>query len=994
MTYLLTLYRSLLGVLALLLLVPSMAYSQDRKALMLSGRITDLRTSEPLEGVVVQLPGIGLWTMSDEKGKYSISNITTSEISVRYTLMGYKTQTMDISLENEANTLDVKMQEQSLSLDEVVVTAQRRTETQTTSYIIDRQALNHSQVINLNQITTLLPGGKTVGDQNLATQSSRIALHARAASEMGNASFGTAIEVDGQRLENNAVMNETKGTDLRNVGTSNIESVEVVVGIPSVEYGDVSNGMVKINTRKGRTPFTAEVMLEPKTKMLSIGKGFSLPGKLGVLNVSAEHTRSVSDLSSPYTAYMRNNVEVAYSNTLRDKSGRPMHLSAHLSGNIGGFNSEADPDEFLDTYTKTSDNMLRGGVKMNWLIDRSWISNLSLQANFSYRNMQEETNANKSSASTQPYIHTTEQGYQVAQTYDENPNADIVLSPTGYWYVRSFTDSRPLTYSFKAKADWSRKWKNTANRMMLGAEVNGSGNMGQGLYYGDMRTAPTWREYRYDVLPFMNNMALFLEDKFSTSIGRKSTLHLTAGLRADMTLISNSAYGAKVNLSPRLNAKYVFWQGQESLISDLAVYGGWGRSVKQPSFAVLYPAPAYSDKLSFAPGTTADGSTFYAYYTQPVTPVHNPSLKWQSANQSEIGVETTIGGTRISLSAYNNKTFNPYVSRTIYTPYSYRLTTQADIETGCTIPSANRQYIVDKNSGIVTVRDITGKQADQALGYRQQNTFAAQTEYANGSPIVRRGIDWIVDFAQIRPLRTSIRIDGNFYHYKGLNQTIVSSTGWASASMDGTPYKYIGHYAGSSTASNGSISQQLNANLTLVTHIPKIRIVFSLRLESTLYTYRQSLSEYADGSLRGYLLESADDFHGTQQYGIYNKDAYVAVYPEYYTSWDAPEEKVPFLEKFIWARENDRELYQDLSKLVVKLNTSYFFNEERVTAYYAANLNVTKEIGNVASITFYARNFFYQMGKVKSSQTGLETSLYESRLVPQFYYGLSLRLKL
>ena len=150
MTYLLTLYRSLLGVLALLLLVPSMAYSQDRKALMLSGRITDLRTSEPLEGVVVQLPGIGLWTMSDEKGKYSISNITTSEISVRYTLMGYKTQTMDISLENEANTLDVKMQEQSLSLDEVVVTAQRRTETQTTSYIIDRQALNHSQVINLN----------------------------------------------------------------------------------------------------------------------------------------------------------------------------------------------------------------------------------------------------------------------------------------------------------------------------------------------------------------------------------------------------------------------------------------------------------------------------------------------------------------------------------------------------------------------------------------------------------------------------------------------------------------------------------------------------------------------------------------------------------------------------------------------------------------------------------------------------------------------------
>ena len=968
--------------------------AQIHSEAQLSGRVTDARTSEPLDGVMITVQNTGLWTITDENGRYRIDGIPYANFTVRYTLMGYKEEQLDLIFKQRENKFEISMHEKSLSLNEVVVTAQRRTETQTTSYIIDRHALNHSQVINLNQITTLLPGGKTVGDQNLASQSSRIALHAGAASEMGNASFGTAIEVDGQRLENNAVMNETKGTDLRNVGTSNIESVEVVVGIPSVEHGDVSNGMVKINTRKGRTPFVAEVKFEPKTKMLAIGKGFALPAKLGVLNVSAEHTRSVSELSSPHTAYMRNNMEVAYSNAFRDKEGRPIYLSAQLAGNIGGFNSEADPDEFLNTYTKISDNMFRGGVKMNWLLNKSWISNLSLQGNFSYRNMLEETNANKSSASTQPYIHATEQGYHVAQTYEDNPNADIVLSPTGYWYVRSFTDSRPLTYSFKAKADWSRKWKNIANRMMLGAEVNGSGNLGKGLYYEDMRTAPTWREYRYDSLPFMNNMALFLEDKFTTGIGRKSTLNITAGLRADMTIIRNSAYGTKVNLSPRFNAKYVFWQGQESLVSDLSVHGGWGRSVKQPSFAVLYPAPAYSDKLSFAPGTMVDGSTFYAYYTQPVTPVHNPNLKWQSTHQSEIGVEATIGGTRISLSAYNNKTINPYMSRTLYTPYSYRLTTQADIEAGCTIPSAIRKYLVDKNTGIVTIRDITGRLADQILGYRQQNTFAAQTEYTNGSPIVRRGVDWIVDFAQIRPLRTSIRIDGNFYHYKGVNQTIVSSTGWASASMDGTPYKYIGHYAGSSTASNGSLSEQLNVNLTLVTHIPKIRMVFSLRLESTLYTYRQNLSEYSDGRLIGYLLEAADDFHGTQQHGIYNKDAYVAVYPEYYTSWDAPEEKVPFLEKFIWAKDNDKDLYQDLSKLVVKSNTSYFFNEERVTAYYAANLNITKEIGNVASITFYARNFFYQMGKVKSSQTGIESSLYESRLVPKFYYGLSLRLKL
>ena len=218
--------------------------------------------------------------------------------------------------------------------------------------------------------------------------------------------------------------------------------------------------------------------------------------------------------------------------------------------------------------------------------------------------------------------------------------------------------------------------------------------------------------------------------------------------------------------------------------------------------------------------------------------------------------------------------------------------------------------------------------------------------------------------------------------------------GQASASMDGTPYKYVGYYAGSSTAANGSLSSQINANLTISTHIPKIRMIFSLRIESSLYTYGQNLSEYADGSLRGCLLEAAGDFHGTQQGGIYNRDSYVAVYPEYYTAWGNPEEKIPFLDKFVWARENDRELYQDLCKLVVKSNTTYFFNENRITAYYAANFNVTKELGKWASVTLYARNFFYQMGKVKSSQTGLESSLFDSGYIPKFYYGMSVRIKL
>lgn len=964
-----------------------------QSAMQLSGRVLDADTKEPVAGATVLIDHNGLWAICDSEGAYTISNIQTASITVQFGSLGYQTQTLTLNLRAGSNIHDVSLKAGTLSLDEVVVTAQRKTQTETNSYVIDKNTLNHAQVVNLNHITSLLPGGKTAGDQNLASTSQRITLHAGTTSELGNASFGTAIDIDGQRLENNAAAGETKGVDLRHVGASNIESIEVVTGIPSVEYGDLSNGIVKINTRKGQSPLIVELTLEPKTKQVALSKGFRLGKDGSAFNINVERTKSITNLASPFTAYDRNNLNLSFSSTFHDRQERPLRFTASLSGNLGGYDSEADPDEFQETYTKTRDYAVRGNVKLDYLLNKPWITNLSLQASASYSDKLSKTNSNKSSASTQPYIHTTEQGYFVGRLYDENPDAEIILSPTGYWYSLAINDSKPISYAVKAKADWTKRWAGYYNRLLLGAEFNGSGNIGRGLYYDDRRTAPTWRPYPLKELPFMNNVALFIEEKFSMPVGKQSMLNLTAGLRSDMTLIARSEYGTVGNLSPRINLKYIFWERKERTVSDLAIYGGWGKSVKQPSFSVLYPAPSYSDKLAFTPGTTAEGVTYYAYYTQPTTPRYNPDLKWQYTIQNEIGVEATIGGTRISVSAFRNKTFNPYTSHTIYTPYSYRLTTQADIEAGCTIPAANRQYHIDRQTGIVTVKDRTGAIADQVLGYKERKTFVGQTEYTNGSPIERRGVDWVIDFAQIRPLRTSVRLDGNYYWYRGLNHRMVASMGSASASMDGSPYRYVGYFNGSTSASNGSLSRQVNTNLTIITHIPKIRMVVSLRVESSLYNYHQNLSEYADGAVRGYLLDAPSDFVGTQSEGLYNHGRQVAVYPEYYTTWDDPQTKIPFAEKFLWAKQNDPTLYQELAKLIVKSNTTYYFDENRLSAYYAANLNLTKEIGRTASITFYARNFFYQMGKVRSSQTGLTSSLFDSGYIPKFYYGLSVRLK-
>ena len=184
----------------------------------------------------------------------------------------------------------------------------------------------------------------------------------------------------------------------------------------------------------------------------------------------------------------------------------------------------------------------------------------------------------------------------------------------------------------------------------------------------------------------------------------------------------------------------------------------------------------------------------------------------------------------------------------------------------------------------------------------------------------------------------------------------------------------------------------MNLNAVITTHIPKVRLIVSLRLETSLYNYKRSLSKLSNRT-RGIVIDRPADYFGTPYDGS-STNNYVAVYPEYYSTWDQPNQLIPFAEKFEWARDNDRTLYNELAKLVVKSNYAYTLNPDYLSKYFSANITVTKEIGDHISVSFYANNFFNNMSKVKSSQTGQETSLFASRYIPKFYYGLSVRVKI
>ena len=975
------------------MLVLGFSLEAKAKDYVLSGKVVDAGDGQPVEYASILIVESGLWAITDNKGTFTIKNVKAGKTTLTVQCLGYRKHTWPMTINRDVLDLTLRIQQESLKLEGVTITAKRIQDEATTSYTIGRTTLDNQQILNISDLSTLLPGGKTVNSSLMSDN--RLSLRS-ATQEKGNASFGTAIEVDGMRLDNNAVTDETMAASTRTVSASNIESVEVVTGIPSVEYGDLSNGVVKVNTRKGKSPFIIEGKLNQHTRQIALNKGFDLGGKLGILNTSLEHARSFSDAASPYTAYQRNILSLNYSNTFFQNSA-PLTLSVCVIGNIGGYNSEADPDEELDDYKKVRDNVLRGNFQLQWLLGKSWLTNISLSGTFSLTDRKSESYTSTASASTQPYIHTREEGYFIAD-----------LSPTGYWYVLGYNDSKPTSWSVKLKANnnirFSVAGKQWLSRLLAGVEYAGSKNRGRGTYYDDIRYTPTWREYRYDQLPAMNNLALYAEEKLSIPTTRLSTFELTAGLRDDITVIGGSDYGTVSSLSPRVNSRYVFWRRlRKRWVNELVLHAGWGKSVKLPSFQVLYPSPSYADRLAFASTSTADNTSYYAYHTLPSQAMYNPDLQWQYTHQTDIGVEMDIKGTRINISAFHHKTFRSYMSTDIYTPMSYLYTPPSALN-GVGISVENRRFSIDRQTGIVTVSDVTGAVADRQLTGIERRTYAVNDQYVNATPISRYGLEWIVDFAPIKALLTQIRLDGNYYYYKGIDDVLYADIPLGvNSNMTGNQlYQYVGYYRGSNVTNtsysanaaiaNGSLSRQLNLNLTLTTHIPRIRLIVSARIESSLYNYRRQLSEFTDGT-RGIILENSSDYFG-KPYDGSTENKYIALYPEYYSTWDNPDQLIPFAEKFLWAKDNDQALYNDLAKLVVRSNYPYVMNPNRLSSYYSANLSVTKEIGDHVSVSFYANNFFNTMKKVHSSQTDLETSLFSSGYVPSYYYGLSLRLKI
>lgn len=985
--------------LLVILLMVAAALEAAGQGRTFKGVVVDQKSGEPVEFATVLIKATEQWSVTDEKGQFSISGVSIASGKVEIASLGYVTLTKEIKFDKAVTEQSFQLSEDNLTLESAVVTAQENGNAATTSRTIDKTALDHVQMMNVSDISSLLPGGVT-DNNNLVTQK-QLTIRAGSSSESGNASFGTAVEVDGVRLSNNASYADfktygAKGVATNNIASSNVESVEVISGVPSVEYGDMSSGVVKINTRKGKTPWMVTMSTSPKTKQVSASKGFGLGktagGKnLGIINASAEYTRSVGDQMSPYTSYDRKQLSLTYSNTYG--KAHPMRLSAGITGNLGGLDNEADPDKMVGTFTVTKDNTVRANLSMNWLLSLPWITNVELNASGAYSNKLSRENQNYQQSVSGISLHTVNTGYYMSAPYEEGGDNAVVMIPPGNWYNVMAVDDRPVTSKVSLKANWSTHFGKIGNKLKVGSDWNFDCNLGIGQYSENLANAPTFREYRYCDNPAMHNIGAYAEDNVMIPVGA-GHLNLIAGLRWDNTYIKGSAYGLTSSLSPRFNAKYTVIDGagrSGRFFRELSFRGSWGVAVKQPSFSILYPTPTYMDVNVFTSTASAENTVYRAYYVHPRTIEYNENLIWQRNRQSELSAEANLGGARISITAFLTRTLDAYRLGTEYERFTYNYTPTAAVQ-GLSIPASNRVYVLDPATGIVTVKDNTGALADQTIAPKERKQFISSTFEDNADyPITRKGLEWVVDFPKIKAIGTSVRVDGSLYSYKSFNTDLQAYCPTTITGSDSEPFRYIGYYYGGDNVSNGSETRTLRNNITVTTHIPKLRMILSLKLESSLLRYSRSLSWREDGTRTYVLNDRTNLLDYDTSASIYDGDGYAVLFPDYYVSYDDPGTMVPFLEKFRWAKENDSALYSDLAKLVSTSSYVYIFGKDYISPYYSVNVSVTKEVGDIASISFYANNFLNNMGQVWSTKTQTYSSV--ASYIPAFYYGLTLRLK-
>jgi hypothetical protein len=795
------------------------------------------------------------------------------------------------------------MKNADFRLDEVTVVATQSKAGQSTASNISRQAIDHMQASTLSDLMQLLPG-VVITNPNM-NSANTVNIRGTGA---GN-SLGTAIIVDGVQLSNNAnlqafaaTMNggtgslngdAAAGVDTRTIALDNIESVEVIRGIPSAEYGDLTSGAVIVKSRAGKDPLKVKFKTNPDLYQGSISKGFFMGDKWGNLNISGDYLYTVKEPTEAYAFYQRLVTKALWTTSFK----KDLLSTTSFDITLGKDTRNSNPnDNAIDLQEKAQEfgiafsNNTKLNISKGWLKSLEWVLAGKYNDKYSWTHeMLYNATGLYSTAMTDGSIVSNRPGLQV---YDDAGNEITRLAGAAWatilpneYYTEWSVYGKEINVNAKLKVNFNKRWGNINNRIIAGVDFKADGNVGRGKVYDEQNPplrAFNNRAYRnrpYADIPFIYQLGVFVEDYYQHAFGERY-LNIAAGARFDYI-------NQKSVLAPRVNASF------DLLPETLTLRGGYGITAKAPTLLYLYPENAYFD-YRLTPDISPEEVLLCETH---IFSAENPLLEIATNRKIEMGMDVRWKKKyRLSITAYDELRENDY-------SFSNTLNTFRLVE--------YKQYTID--------RQVTGAPPVLKLS-NTANVFAIYSEPGNNNYSHNRGVEFELDLGRFDAIRTSFYINGAWERRTSKSRDYSFSTLSRANELE----RNIGIYE------KGRLSSESERCLTTVriTHnIPAIGFVITLT--SQILWLSNTWTVYGSDMFEKYI-----SYHDGK---VYDFDPALKDDPEF---------------SYLFPGVNN------MRDLVDKSIPTLFFN-----------INLSKELGDYFTASFFANNVFNSRPVYESTVT-------------------------
>lgn len=783
---------------ALLLLAPGIPSTAQN---LFSGRVLDALSREPVAGVAVTQGNA--WALTDSTGFFRIRGNQDSGITL--SCLGY--QTLQAPLAEGKTYL---LQPDVRTLREAVITAtEERGVTAVSS--IGKEAIDHIQPSSLKDLLELLPGGRAQ-DPNLAgPQLINLRSAASLSANYATSALGTAVMVDGKPIGNNANLQYTPGysslgsdyvnfgTDLRSVSTEDIESVEVVRGIASVEYGDLTSGLLNIVRRRGGKAFRARFKSDMGSKLFYLGKDYEWKG--GTLNAGVNFLDAQADPRNPRQNYKRLTGSVRLGKTWNGNLKRNLELSLDYTGSFDDrksdenldFGSMGPVETYRSTYNKVD---LSAGYSVSARNDGSLFRNWTTTVSASLENDLIDRWKYNINGAEQPFSVSSEPG-----------EWDAVILPVRYESTLQVKGRPFYAYLHSVVA-----LKTGVHRIKGGIQWDMDKNFGEGSVFDINRPFSRLlgsRPRPYYAIPANHQLSAFVEESGSTSMGRWS-LEWAGGLRVSALAGAGKAYriDLKPYADPRANVRINFpAMVAGGHLLDAGVYAGAGLHTKFPTMDMLYPDPVYGDiqEFNYWPVEKELRRSYnLVYRTDPTNydlgPARNLKL--------EIGLDATWKGFRFSIDAFRENMTSGFRTSSEYGRQIYRRFDGSGI---------------DKST-------LTGPPDIASLPFQPDTLLYAYGVTSNGSQTLKQGIEFTFSSPRIPSIGTRITANGAWFVTKNTNSVPLYYV--PTAIISGNRYSYVGKYE----VQEGSTYTNLTTNIMLDTQIPRLGLILSTSFQTAWFS--------------------------------------------------------------------------------------------------------------------------------------------------------------